>query len=54
MGNENSLIHKTKSLHMKKKALDESSIFNNNKYSTNSKQFKFSSAFNTINDYNSL
>ena len=54
MGNENSLIHKTKSLHMKKKAFDESSIFNNNKYSTISKKFKFSSAFNTINDYNSL
>ena len=53
MGNEYSLIHKTKSLHVKKQTFDESSIFNN-KLSTNSKQFKFNSAFNSINDYNSI
>ena len=53
LSNEYSLIHKTKSLHSKKKNFEESSI-SNNKFNTNSKQFLFSSALNTINDYNSI
>ena len=50
---EYSLMHKTKSLHVKKKAFDESSIFNN-KFSSNSNKFKYNSVFNTINDYNTI
>ena len=53
LSNEYSLIHKTKSLHSKKKNFEESSI-SNNKFNTNSKPFLFSSALNTINDYNSI
>lgn len=53
INNDYSLFHKTKSLHMKKQAFDESSIFKN-KFNTSSKKYQYNSDFYTINDYNSI